>query len=130
MKVGTLIKVAEQPEDMAAFVYGSHGFVEELSEDGSRALIVALHEDGSVSGSGTIAVGCLEDIDGDPVWAAAKQAHDEAAERGLERARAYDHDREALLAEVGKQNGLTADQVREIVSTVVVWEYEHNPFRS
>lgn len=116
--VGDLVRVARQPNEMNVHIEGQVGYIDELDPNGTHARINALKVDGTLSGSGTVPLDCLE-LEGAAHWKVAKGIHDADLERrSLEhaaRAKRY----AAGIAEIAYDYGISTHEVEGISQAVI-----------
>jgi hypothetical protein len=65
LEIGTLIRVARQPENFPQTIVGEVGFVDNLRE--AHASIQCVNLDGTISGWGDVPINCLE-MEGGREW--------------------------------------------------------------
>lgn len=116
--VGDLVRVSRQPEGMIVHIEGKVGYIDELHQNGTHALFTALKVDGTLSGSGTIPLDCLE-LEGAAHWKVAKGIHDADLEKRIRESVARSERYAAGIAEIAATHGISAQKVEEISQSVI-----------
>lgn len=126
MQVGDLVRVTDDPSDMWVKIKGVFGFIEQMNA--THAAIMALTEDGVLSGGGSVRLDCLR-LETDPRRINAYEVYKARWAEHLRKTEEYSRRcarvTEAAANRLAAELGITPEQVRHAAQRWDgVWEEE------